>query len=95
MARSSNHSVYAFPVEVAAFLEVSPTDVRRMIDLDELPATRIPKAKRVALRIYLPDLHAWLLNRSVGRRDSLRDYPEFLQHFRQAAGKAKVERETE
>ena len=89
MARSRTVSAFAFPAEVARFLEVDGEDVRRMIELDGLPATKLPKAKRVVHRIYLPDLHDWLVRRSDGS-PRLANYQEFVEKFRSA-----VDNETE
>jgi len=81
MACSVRSSPYAFPVEVARFLAVEPRDVKAMIELDGLPTTKIPKKTRKVDRIYLPDFHAWLVNRSKNAADRLRDYKAWLAEF--------------
>jgi hypothetical protein len=85
MASSVRSSAYAFVAEVARYLAVDPKDVKRMIELDALPASRIPKKKRTVERIYLPDFHQWILGRSSGQNDRLRDYPAFLAEFDRVA----------
>jgi hypothetical protein len=81
----------AFPAEVARFLLVEPQEVRRMVGMDRLPAVEIPLRKRKVLRIYLPDLHRWLVARSPDSM-ALRNYPEFLERFDEIArsGREKV-----
>ena len=85
MATSLRQTPYAFPAEVARFLAIPPTDILALIRQDKLPATPLPKAKRIAYRIYLPDLHAWLLSRSKNPGPHLTNYAEFLTQFDQTA----------
>jgi hypothetical protein len=85
MPAPGKKSAFAFPAEVARFLEVEPDDVDRMIRMDDLPASKIPKARRNVTRIYLPDFHAWLLNRSSGDVLKLRDYTDFIARFDEVA----------
>jgi hypothetical protein len=85
MASSVRSSAYAFVAEVARYLAVEPGDVKRMIRLDSLPETRIPKQTRTVARIYLPDFHAWLLSRSSGETRQLADYPAWLAEFNRIA----------
>ena len=80
MANSPRAGAMAFPSEVARFLLVDPAEVRRMIVQDRLPAIQIPLARRKVYRIYLPDLHRWLINRSPDAAD-LRNYEAFRKHF--------------
>ncbi len=77
-------SPYAFPHEVARYLAIEAADVKRLVKLDGMPATAIPKATRTVLRIYLPDFHAWLVRRSKNP-GSLAIYPEFLAEFERTA----------
>gem|GEM_PF-5710543 len=67
----------ALPREVARFLAVEPTEIKRLAKLAGLAATRIPARMRSVLRIYLPDLHLWLLSRSLNVA-ALADYTAFL-----------------
>jgi hypothetical protein len=80
MAKSTRDSAFAFPAEVARFLEVRAEDVQRMIEFDGLPETRVPKRTRTVSRIYLPDFHAWLVGRSKNSARLL-SYADFLVEF--------------
>lgn len=91
--RTVRSSSYAFPAEVARYLACEPEDVKRMIRHDRLPVTRIPKRTRNVIRIYLPDLHAWLLGRSGGAMERLADYRAFLTEFERSARTAAPEAE--
>jgi len=73
-------SPYAFPHEIARYLAVEAKDVARMIRLDGLPATSIPKTKRTVQRVYLPDFHKWLMKRTKNA-GMLADYDNFLVVF--------------
>ena len=95
MATSVRSSAYAFVAEVARFLAVEPSDIKSMIRLDKLPHTLIPKATRNVPRIYLPDLHAWLLSRSAGDCHQLQNYPAWLAEFNRIARTSPAESESE
>ncbi len=67
-------------VDVARFMRLSAEEVTRMIDHDDLPHARVPGPTRLVYRIFLPDLHGWLCERSqVSPR--LGDYVEFKRAF--------------
>ena len=51
---------------VARYLGKRDQDVARLIELDGLPAVRLPAAKRIARRIPLHGLHRWLSERCEG-----------------------------
>lgn len=74
MARSRDKSAFAFPAEVARYLEVEPEDVKRMIKLDALPVSKIPAKTRAVQRIPLRDFHRWLIGRSSGDTSLLADF---------------------
>jgi hypothetical protein len=88
----ANKKAFAFPAEVARFLEIEPADVDRLIEYDELPVSSIPKVRRTVRRIYLPDFHAWLVQRSSGQVRSLMSYEEFLRVFCEVARKERKEK---
>ena len=81
MARSPRHGSIAFVAEVARFLCVEPEDVRRMIQLDKLPAVRIPVKTKTVDRIPLRDFQAWLARRSVNPTPQLMNFETFLEDF--------------
>ncbi len=85
---SVRQSPYAFVSEVARYLAVEASDVRRLILRHDLPATRLPAATRVVHRIPLRDFHAWLLRQTPSPETALHlaDYATFLEDFR-AAGR--------
>lgn len=91
MARSPVNNLFAFPAEVARFLCVEPEDVKRMMEMDGMPVTRIPKKKRSVARIPLRDLHGWLRDRSAQETASksaakpLANYETFLADFNAVA----------
>jgi hypothetical protein len=84
MARSPINNPLAFPAEVARFLCVEPSDVKRMIKLDQMPSTLIPKKTRTVTRIPLRDFHAWLKNRSQNSVANV-PYETFLADFNETA----------
>jgi hypothetical protein len=49
---------------VARFMGVEAEDVERMVRLDRMPHVRVPAETRVTFKFFLPDLHAWLVERS-------------------------------
>lgn len=51
---------------VARYLGKRDQDVAKLIDLDGLPAVRLPAEKRIARRIPLHGLHRWLSERCEG-----------------------------
>jgi len=74
-------SEQAFVVEVARYLLVDPEDVRRMIQMDGMPAFSIPKKTRPVLRIPLRGLHAWLMKRARGGDSGIQSYDKFRDGF--------------
>ena len=79
--------------EVARFLGVDPAEVSRLIEQDHLPVVRIPGPARPGCRIYLPDLHAWLLGlRKDGPCEALKDYARFRREFDAARCGGEVKR---
>ena len=72
--------------DVGRFLRVDPEDVQRMVDLDNLPHTKVPGEKRPMIRIFLPDFHAWLAARSR-LSPKLANYDEFKRAFFEAQPK--------
>jgi len=70
----------AFVAEVARYLMVDPDDVRRMVEMDALPAISIPKQTRNVLRIPLRDFHGWLVKRAKNLT-GLSNYERFLAEF--------------
>lgn len=81
MARSAFQAPHAFVAEVARYLAMDPDDVQRMVELDKLPALRLPRAKRTVLRIPLRDFHRWLCARAITPTPSLATYETFLADF--------------
>lgn len=81
MAASNPGSPQAFVAEVARYLAMDPDDIQRMIDLDKLPALRLPKAKRHVFRIPLRDFHVWLCGQAVTPTPHLASYETFLADF--------------
>ena len=69
--------------EIARFLGVESAEVDRMIELDDLPAIRVPGQTRPSVRIYLVDFHRWLL-RGADPASEIRDYPGFVASFQAA-----------
>lgn len=82
----------AFVAEVARYLMVEADDVRRMVEMDALPAFSIPKKTRPVLRIPLRDLHGWLMKRAKNS-SSLQSYERFREAFN--ASRVKVGKLTE
>lgn len=65
--------------EVAKFFAVESAEVDRWIS-DGLPVTKLPMKERKAIRIWLRDLHDWLLEAGeVSER--LRKWEDFRQEF--------------
>ena len=85
MASTVRNSPYAFVSEVARYLALEPADVRRLIRLDKLPATSIPRATRAVSRIPLRDLHAWLRDRTKNPAPMLADFNTFIADFNATA----------
>lgn len=81
MARSRDKSAFAFPAEVARYLEVEPDDVKRMIKLDALPVSKLPMKTRTVQRIPLRDFHRWLIGRSAGDTSHLADFNTWRTDF--------------
>lgn len=76
------NSENAFVVEVARYLMVDADDVRRMVEMDNLPAISIPKKTRTVLRIPLRELHGWLVKRA--KNGALQNYERFREEFNAA-----------
>lgn len=72
----------AFVAEVARYLMVESDDVRRMVEMDRLPAISIPKKTRTVYRIPLRELHGWLLKRA--KNGALQSYERFREEFNAA-----------
>ena len=70
-----------FVADVARFLAVESADVKRMVEMDGLPAISIPQAQRPVLRIPLRGLHEWLQKRAKNDPPGLRSYESFEQEF--------------
>lgn len=91
MAISSPSSPYAFPAEVERYFALEKGDVKRLMDEDGLPYTEVPKAKKMVRRIYLPELHAWEMNRVKGAAVVMIDYEKWVAHFNASrSGKCEV-----
>lgn len=73
--------------EVAAFLRMEPAEVRALIDLDGLPAKRVPGAKRAVLRVFLPDFWRWFCDRPGETGMELASYARFETEFEAAQGR--------
>lgn len=71
---------WAMPAEIARFLRLAPADVETLISCDGLPATKIPSKTRCVKRIWLRDLHRWLLANTSGT-SALSDFAEFRADF--------------
>ena len=65
---------------VGNFLGVDLAEVQRLIEMDDLPHVKVPGAKQPAVRIFLPDLHAWLAGQSR-MSPKLADFSEFRRAF--------------
>lgn len=72
---------WAMPAEIARFMRIELRDVKTLIQSDGLPATRIPKKTRSVSRIWLRDLHQWLLGNTPSPGPALRDYQTFRLDF--------------
>jgi hypothetical protein len=81
MASSATAAPHAFVAEIARYLAMEPADVQRMVELDRLPALRLPREKRHVLRIPLRDFHRWLCARAVTPTPALATYETFLADF--------------
>ena len=68
---------WVIPAEAARFLRLEPADIKRSIEKDQLPCTKIPKRTRNTLRIYIRDLHAWILARTENPSRALLDFETF------------------
>lgn len=84
-------SSYVFVAEVARFLRVEDRVVRRWIRMDGLPETRVPTRTKTVPRIYLPDLHGWLVARTGCPGEKLMSYEDFLLEFERSREAAKAE----
>ena len=70
--------------DVRRFLAVDPDEVDRMIEQDDLPVVKVPGRLKPAIRIFLPDFHAWLLT-WTRTGAAIRDYKVFRKAFFAAA----------
>ncbi len=68
---------------VARFFSQEPEEVDRQIREDGLPHCEVPGPQRNSVRIFLPDLHQWLLKRSQ-LSPRLGDFREFRRAFFEA-----------
>lgn len=67
-------------VDVARFFQVESADVDRWINSMSCPVVKVPGVKKPALRMFLPDLHAWMSKRAL-MSERFRDYREFRRAF--------------
>jgi hypothetical protein len=81
-------SEFATVREVATFLAVQPEDVRRMIHLDNLPAWRMPSAKRIVFRVILGEFYEWQRERATADRFPARD--RWLAGFERSRAKREL-----
>jgi hypothetical protein len=73
---------WAMPAEIARFLRLEPSDVATLIKSDGLPATKIPSKTRNVTRVWLRDLHKWLLaNTRNAPATALADFETFRAEF--------------
>lgn len=72
---------WAMPAEIARFLRLEQKDVDTLIKSDGLPATRIPRKTRCVKRIWLRDLHRWLLGNTAAPGAALSDFETFRADF--------------
>jgi hypothetical protein len=66
--------------DVRRFLAVDPEEVDRMIEEDRLPIVKVPGARKPAIRIFLPDFHAWLCGWAK-EGAAIKDYQVFRRAF--------------
>ena len=75
---------WAMPAEIARFLRLDPADIATLIKSDGLPATKIPKKTRSVTRVWLRDLHRWVLaNTRNAAATTLSDFDTFRAAFDQ------------
>lgn len=72
---------WAMPAEIARFLRLEAEDVKTLMECDGLPATKIPRKKRCVRRVWLRDLHRWLLANTNAPGTALADYETFRADF--------------
>jgi hypothetical protein len=72
---------WAMPAEIARFLRLEPADVETLIKSDGLPATKIPRKTRSVKRVWLRDLHRWLVANTSPKTSALADYETFRTDF--------------
>jgi hypothetical protein len=80
-------SPFAFAAEVARYLMIEREDLDRMVRIHGLPVTWLSRPTRPVMRIYLPDFHEWVLERTKGASERLRNYDNFLEEFHASARK--------
>jgi hypothetical protein len=78
---------WALPAEVARFLRLEARDVEAMMRCDGLPYTTLPRAKRMVKRVFLRDLHAWLLAGTRNGRLELANFETFRKDFEKSRAK--------
>ena len=80
MSRPRKRTEMVRRAAVAGFLGMEPEEIARMIAEDDLPVVKLPGRQRSAIRIFLPDLHVWLM---IGGRlcRRLASYEEFRRAF--------------
>jgi hypothetical protein len=72
---------WAMPAEIARFLRLEREDVITLIKSDGLPATSIPRKTRSVKRVWLRDLHRWLMANTSPPSAALGDFETFRADF--------------
>jgi hypothetical protein len=78
---------WALPAEVARFLRLEARDVETMMRCDGLPYTALPRSKRMVKRVFLRDLHAWLLAGTRNGGGELANFETFRADFERCRAK--------
>jgi hypothetical protein len=66
--------------EICRFVGQDSTEVKIWVEMDGLPAVKVPGKTKPALRVSLRDLHAFLMKRAVGET-ALREFTVFRAAF--------------